>query len=172
MSITKIYEDIHSVIYFIETDQPQTKKEDRKQRKSSLLSKVLNVDENALQLGEHGKPFLKDGSRFISISHDDNVSVLAVSDINIGVDIERIGEAKMRIVKRFFPPSFKDAVESTSGEDRNRVFYEKWTIIEAILKADGSGFHRDINEDPAWIFNWKTVSFEHEGFMVSLAYSN
>ena len=50
-----------------------------------LLYKQIGLDINSLHYDENGKPLLKD--QWISISHDEEMVVIATSDKNLGVDI-------------------------------------------------------------------------------------
>ena len=69
---------------------------------------------------EHGRPLTP--GRFASVSHADDLVVVAVSDLPVGVDAERV-DADV-------PPEF---ARDAAG----------WTRIEAVLKAAGHGLRRD-----------------------------
>lgn len=69
---------------------------------------------------EHGRP--QTPGRFASVSHTDDLVVVAVSDLPVGVDAERADAS--------VPPEF---ARDAAG----------WTRIEAVLKAAGHGLRRD-----------------------------
>ncbi len=105
-----------------------------------LLAMHLGVTSDAqLERGEFGRLTLKEDSRFLSLSHSGPVTVLAVSDGPVGVDLEHFGEVRESIVKRFFPESFRQELDAASGSERPEVFFRLWTRLEAALKLDGRG---------------------------------
>ena len=106
-----------------------------------LLAMHLGVTSDAqLERGEFGRLTLKEDSRFLSLSHSGPVTVLAVSDEPVGVDLERVTEERPHIADRFFPESFRRELDAASGSDRPEVFFRLWTRLEAALKLDGRGF--------------------------------
>ena len=80
------------------------KKEDRllSVGTSLMLRSVLKINSDEEMLyNEHGKPYLEHGPCF-SISHSGNTAVLAVSENEIGADIEKLRTPDIRIAKRSF----------------------------------------------------------------------
>lgn len=97
---------------------------------------------------ENGKPYIKNLPVFFNISHSDDYVVCAVSDEEIGIDIEKIRYIKPSVAKKFFnadeikyvfggkePDSFKDNMP----EDVMFRFFEVWTYKEACVKFTGKG---------------------------------
>ena len=88
-----------------------------------------------------GKPYIKDRSPIkFSLSSSGEYACLAVSSVNVGVDIEKITpfENLDEISKRIIPQSiFLDIKDS---HERLNIFYKCWTRMEAVLKAKGTGF--------------------------------
>lgn len=100
-----------------------------------MLRKVLGViNDNMLLYGEHGKPFLEHGPCF-SISHSRKYAVLAVSNNNIGVDIEMHETARESVMKRCFSEDEQDFAKLSTEN-----FLRIWTAKEAVLKLLGTGF--------------------------------
>ena len=80
--------------------------------------------ENTRLVFDDGKPMLLDGGKYFSISHSEDLIVIAFSDSNCGVDIEKI---KLR---EFVSIAERMGFEAnTLGE-----FYEEWTKYEATYK--------------------------------------
>jgi 4'-phosphopantetheinyl transferase len=109
-----------------------------------LLYKVLNINgEDQVERTAFGKPYLKSGNPFFSLSHSGNYAVLAVSDSDIGVDIEYIRE--------FYNIDYSARKSFTQDEllwvqeenEQCERFFIVWTRKEAILKVDGRGFDLD-----------------------------
>lgn len=96
--------------------------------------------------GEKGKPFIADREKvFFNISHSGDYVVCAVSDSEIGVDIEKRAKARMEVAGRFFHAREVRALEAESGEEQNRLFYDYWSVKESFLKYIGTGLTRPLN---------------------------
>lgn len=94
-----------------------------------------------------GKPYFADLPIFFSLSHSGGKAILAVSDREIGADIQQMRPVDLRLAQRFFTARERAYV----GEDVSR-FYEVWTKKEAYGKWQGSGLadvlHVDVLEKP------------------------
>ena len=105
-----------------------------------MLDKILNVsDENGLLYGEYGKPYIENG-KFFSISHSGDIAVLAISDNEIGIDIEKPREIDKNIIKRCFTD--KEAEFTGSSSEK---FIRIWTLKEAVSKLFGEGLSFGFN---------------------------
>lgn len=121
-----------------------------------LLHDVLNViDDAQLTCSAFGKIELAEGrGPSISISHGGDVAVLAVSDAPrsvggpIGADIESIDEIAPIAVERM-ASSRERAWIDAAADSQERAFRlcQVWTRIEAVLKAEGTGFSIDPHKD-------------------------
>lgn len=100
-----------------------------------MMKEKLGADKDGIiKLGEHGKPFIEHGPCF-SVSHSRQYAVLAVSDGEIGIDIEMHMNPDERIAKRCFSDD-EQAFAKMSTENFLRI----WTAKEAVLKFIGTGF--------------------------------
>ena len=105
-----------------------------------LLKEHFGVtSDDQLVRGDHGQLSVKDDPRFLCLSHSGPLTVLAVSDEPVGVDLERIHTVSEPTVRRVFPPSFQAEMEGVEGEERDEAFTRLWTRLEAALKLDGRG---------------------------------
>lgn len=96
-------------------------------------------------MSETGKPYLKNSRMCISKSDTKNYIAVAVSDTDIGIDIE---EASRRadiqaLSSRFFCSEEQEYIASQN--DMHRAFLKIWTRKEALLKADGIGIRVELN---------------------------
>lgn len=104
-----------------------------------LLCRALGAAEPLdYALGANGKPYLKDGSVCFSLSHSGNYAVCAVSDCEVGVDIEAPRQNTLRIAKRFFTEDEYERIEKSDEPDE--LFCRLWVIKESYIKANGTGF--------------------------------
>lgn len=94
---------------------------------------------------DKGKPYAENSAHNFSISHCGNLVVCAVSKNQIGVDIEKIRNVRLRMAEKFACENELAYI----GETLER-FFEIWTLKEAFFKCKGTGLGADI----------KSVSFE------------
>lgn len=111
-----------------------------------LLDKALKeygLSENTVRYayGPHGKPFIPELPEFrFNISHSGMSAVLAVSDREIGIDIEKEEKADLAVAKRFFTaPEYAYLCAQPDSNERNRAFFRIWTAKESFIKAVGTG---------------------------------
>ena len=93
-----------------------------------------------------GKPLLADenGSRplHFSLSHSQGIAVLAVaSEHPVGVDVEDVKPIDSEVAAAHFSESELSDLGKLHGDEWIRGFFHCWTRKEAILKAEGVGFH-------------------------------
>lgn len=99
-----------------------------------LLKEVLNLTEKDILIDENGKPFTNNKNVKFSISHSGEYVVLAVSDAEVGLDIERIDEGRKNPLKKALTDrEFK----WVNGEIEK--FVTVWTLKEALSKTIGVG---------------------------------
>lgn len=107
---------------------------------AALLKEHLGVtSDDQLVRDEHGRIALREDPRHCCLSHSGVVTVLAVSDGPVGVDLERIQTVSEPTVSRVYPASFQKEMEGLEGEARDEMFTRLWTKLEAALKLDGRG---------------------------------
>lgn len=85
-----------------------------------------------------GKPYFAELPIRFSLSHSGEKVILAVSDREIGADIEQICPRSLSLASRFFTAREQAYVRPTEP-DALRRFYEVWTKKEAYGKWQGSG---------------------------------
>lgn len=92
--------------------------------------------------GKYGKPCLVEpDGLFFNLSHSGDYTAVAVSDGEVGCDIQQIKPADLRVARRFYSEEEREAVES-AGEGAEELFYRIWTAKESYLKALGVGLNR------------------------------
>lgn len=109
-----------------------------------LLRKFLGVEvSDDIFFEKEGRPFLKNDSRFFSLSHSKKLAVLGIFDANIGVDVEIISRYNPLIAKKYLK-NFRCSKFSYEDKDRlNSLYTKEWTSLEAVLKYFGKGFSND-----------------------------
>lgn len=101
-----------------------------------LLRDILGVSKDEdLFFSELGKPFLRSGKCFFSLSHDENYAVLATAPVPVGADVEEKKELSEPLRKRVFTEEERAVLD----EDPVRNGIVLWTRLEAALKLSGEG---------------------------------
>ncbi len=151
----KITEDFKELLDTVEMKQTSLKriqgmKSESHQKGFLSVRKLLQhcgYSDFDLIYDEFGKPHLKDG-KHISISHSFDFSAIAISNENIGIDIEQVKEKVLRIAPRFMEMWH---LENLSEMDQMKKATVIWGTKEAIFKVKneiGISFPDHIFEKP------------------------
>lgn len=91
--------------------------------------------------GKYGKPYFENELQlYFSISHSDNKALVALSDTEIGCDIEKIDNVDLSIAKRFFhTDEYNDIISLHNTAEQRKQFFKYWTLKESFIKATGFG---------------------------------
>ncbi len=103
------------------------------------ISKATGVGRAAIEFeyGEYGKPLLKGGGYFFSVSHSGDFVAFAGADSPVGVDIQLVEHADYRTAERFFTSEEYAAICAAPSPERE--FFRIWTLKEAYVKMLGTG---------------------------------
>ena len=149
-------------------------------KKRSLVSELLirkaltdrNIDFTDLvyEYGEHQKPYFKNFSDFcFNISHSGDYVILAVSDKEIGCDIEKIRKYDLKIAERFFTKKeYKDIINAKDDEKRQKLFFLYWVLKESYIKQNGQGLSQPLDSFEIIIDENKKVSIRQENDISNL----
>ena len=110
---------------------------------SKILKENYNIDKYELIYNEYGKPFLKDNNLFFNISHDNNLVVIAISDKNIGIDIEYLTYNRFVLKKSF---NEKEQHKVNDKVNKEKEFTKIWVMKEAYVKMKGTGIITDLKD--------------------------
>jgi len=88
-----------------------------------------------------GKPFLPSLPDFrFSLSHSGETVLCAVSERELGCDVERVRNFDLRLAERFFHPEESAYLSALPEGERQAAFFRLWTLKESYMKARGLGF--------------------------------
>lgn len=122
-----------------------------------VMCKRIGVQNHDLQIekNEYGKPYLKNHNLQYNISHSGNMVICAISNNEVGVDIEEIKDMDIEIVKRCYSEKEAAYIIEQQGNVQLREFYRIWTLKEAYVKYLGVGIHKSFD---SFSFDEKVVS--------------
>ena len=157
LGVWKIEEDLKTL-----QDQVMLDNEDRKKYKlfastsrkleflsvRALLAELIGNDARIVY-NKNNKPFLKDGSRFISISHSNRLTAILMStNEKVGIDLEYMGANISKIAYKFL-----NRKEKITRDPSGRIYhlYLHWCAKEALYKIcdkEGISIKRNITIEP------------------------
>ena len=121
------------------------------------LLEVAGYDDFDLYYDDFGKPNLKD-EKHISISHSHDFSVIAISDFNLGIDLEILKDKILKLAPRYMDISHLENVKEEELVQKATVV---WGIKESIFKIKnepGISFKEHIFEDEFQLSDRKCVT--------------
>ncbi len=104
------------------------------------LEVPVNIKQ-ALEVGEHGKPYFKDKRFHFNISHSRGLAACALESFPVGLDLERERVFSSTLAARIRG----EGEEALTGEDPS-LLTQLWTCKEAHMKYTGMGMAQGIQE--------------------------
>ncbi len=157
LGVWKIEEDLDSLLELVTLDSDEKKKYKSFSSNSrkleflsvrALLSELIGK-EAKIVYNKNNKPFLKDGSRFISISHSHKLTAILLStNEKVGIDLEFMSTNIAAIAFKFI--NRKERV-TKEQEDRKYHLYIHWCAKEALYKIcdkEGISIRKNITIEP------------------------
>jgi hypothetical protein len=157
LGVWKIEEDLNTLFELVSLDNDEKKKykgfssTSRKLEFLSvraLLSELIGKD-TKIVYNKNNKPFLNDGSRFISISHSHKLTAILLStNEKVGIDLEFMSSNIAALAFKFI--NVKEKV-SKEIEKRRYHLYIHWCAKEALYKIcdkEGINIRNNITIEP------------------------
>lgn len=108
-----------------------------------FYAQELKVEWNSIQFeyNTNDKPSLKNiNDHFFNISHSGNQVVVAFSNKEVGIDVEKVKGDRRKIAQRFFTKGeISDMRKAGIKDEQILYFYQLWTLKESYMKAIGRG---------------------------------
>jgi 4'-phosphopantetheinyl transferase len=157
LGVWKIEEDLANLLDIIVLDNDEKKKYERFSSNSrkleflsvrALLSELIGK-EARIVYNKNNKPFLKDGSRFISISHSHKLTAILLStNEKVGIDLEFMSSNIAALAFKFL-----NRKEKVTKDHDNRKYhlYIHWCAKEALYKIcdkEGISIRKNITIEP------------------------
>lgn len=115
---------------------------------SFFMRRCFGVERDCFSVmrAEGGKPYIVGVKNvFYNISHSGDYIVCAVSDEEVGIDVERRAVARMPVARRFFCSLEIERLDALEGVERDELFFNYWSVKECFLKYTGSGLSRSLS---------------------------
>lgn len=115
-------------------------------REESLLGKILldkhlrdlSVENYTVKYHKNKKPrLICDKDLYFNISHSGDYVVLALSDSEVGCDVQEIKLYNQKLIKRCYCDNEISLIENS--ENKQELFISLWALKESILKFKGDG---------------------------------
>jgi phosphopantetheinyl transferase len=157
LGVWKIEEDIKTLLGMVELDNDDKKKyrvfKSTSRRLEflsvrALLAELLGMDAKIVY-NKNNKPFLKDGSRFISISHSHKLTaILCSGNEKVGIDLEYMSTNIGAIAFKFLNRREK---VTKSADEKKYHLYIHWCAKESLYKIcdkEGISIRNNITIEP------------------------
>ena len=157
LGVWKIEEDLNTLLEMVSLDTDEKKKYRSYSSTSrkleflsvrALLSELIGK-EAKIVYNKNNKPFLKDGSRFISISHSHKLTAILLStNEKVGIDLEYMSSNIAAIAFKFL--NWKEKI-TRENENRRYHLYLHWCAKEALYKIcdkEGISIRKNITIEP------------------------
>lgn len=121
----------------------------------------ISPAEIVFEYSANGKPYAKGLPVHFSVSHSGDIAVCAVSDSEIGIDIEKIRLVNHKASERFATENEQEYIRNNENG-----FFEIWTLKEAYFKCIGTGLGADIKK-VSFDINGRDITCSESGFELS-----
>lgn len=124
---------------------------------ASLLINKFTGD-GPLLFTKEGKPYKENDKKF-SISHSGDYAIISISDVEIGIDIQKIVKAETKLID--FCLTDKEINQVKSNDDFARI----WTLKESLVKCYGTGFNKKPNQFQTAEVDNQSYKFNDEDYV-------
>lgn len=127
--------------------------------------KSINITNYKIIYNEFGKPYLANNPIYFSISHDKNVCAIAISNKNIGIDIEAL-TYQSTVISKYFNESEQTKLMNSNKKEYD--FTKIWVMKESYIKMLGIGLEYGLkNVDTFKIKNMIDIK-RYKNYIISI----
>ena len=155
VNIKNIDDSLYILFYSVVSEDRRIKTKKYKfmdDRKRSVCSEILleyaisksneeSLIEKGITYNKYGKPYI--GDFYFNISHSGKWVVVACSNEEIGIDIEKI--QKQTGVEMYFTEEERRYINEASDSEKGEIFTKIWTLKESYLKYIGTGLFKKLD---------------------------
>lgn len=129
----------------------------------SLQQLLACADLNMLKFSENGKPYI-DNEKFFNISNSADVFCIAISDNEVGVDIQKTIPYNEKLAKRIC--NQKELTLLEKSDDKDVMLTKLWTKKESLIKCKGETIAQDLKSLLEDTSGFKFRHFRYKDFVV------
>ena len=112
----------------------------------ALEREGIDARELSFDVSCDGKPYIAKGEACFNLSHSGTLVMCAVSNSELGCDLEKIKDADMDIAERFFHENEYALIKNEADAERRKaLFFRLWTLKESYVKATGRGLREPLS---------------------------
>lgn len=149
LNVEKLPENALEIICANLTAERLIKVQSQKSMQGKLLSAAAGyllkvaltgegVTDFSLCYNADGKPYLSGGKVHFNLSHSGSIAVCAVSNAEVGVDVQILRPVKDALLKKVCTQA-EYAFVTADGESSLQRFCRVWAIKESVMKCLGKG---------------------------------
>lgn len=97
-----------------------------------------------IESNQHGKPYFEGGEPFFNFSYWNNSIACALSDSNIGIDLQGSYDNFTNVYRACFSNTEVDLLDSSSIFERNILCTKLWALKESLAKERGMGLTKEL----------------------------
>ena len=136
-----------------------------------LLDKMLeeeNITKPDFKIGKYGKAYISNHENIhFNLSHSGKMVLCAISDREVGVDIEYIDpEIDLNIAKHYFYNSEYENI--MNAKDKSEEFFKYWVLKESYMKYTGLGMNLQLDSFEIMIEDTITLKNDNENLKFNL----
>jgi len=144
--------------------------------------KEYNLEEKNVEyyLTKNGKPYIKNRNDiYFNISHSNKIAICAISNKEVGCDIEKITKCNEKVMSKCFSQKEIEYINNSNNKDES--FTRIWVYKESFFKAIGIGLNDKMKEctilplvDGIFIDQnvsekkWSIKEFRYEDYIVAV----
>lgn len=106
----------------------------------ALKEREIDYSSVKIIFGEKGKPYIEGNGAYFSLSHSGNIALCAVSDDEIGADVQETRLLKKNIATHICTDGEAAILNSLADKEKTDFLFELWTKKESVMKLSGLGF--------------------------------
>jgi len=131
-----------------------------------ILKDEFNYQKIELIYNKYGKPYLENNPLYFNISHCSNYIAIAISDKEIGIDIERFDHYRESLIEKVC--SIEEIKEIENSDNKDVEFIRIWCMKESLVKCEGRGIKLNmkdvLREKEKYNFN----IYRYEKYLISV----
>ena len=126
-----------------------------------VFSKLFGYE--TIEINRIGKPYIEGCPYQFNISHSGDWLLLAVGDVPIGADIEKITKIRPKTMEKFFTLTEQERVSANGAEE----FFKIWTQKESYVKFTGEGI-KGVSKKSDYPEEIAFFSKKHEHYQITV----